>query len=358
MNLMRTRFTAGLCVISLILVSGCVTAPKMADVGITGSSLELSNTAFFPDERRQAGPAALATLLYTDGVDVGPDAVLPLLRTDVGERTPQADLIAATLSLNRIPTVLEPTYASLIAELRAGRPVMVLMVDMPPDAPADWRYAVVVGVQPELDRFILRSGRTGRRFLSYDQFEKAWSPGHHWAMVVTRADELPATVSADLWIAAADAVTQAKKPQLAETMVTTGVAKWGETTTSWVALGNARYAQRDLVGASRAYRKAIELKPDNAVAHNNYAEVLLDRHCIDNAQDQIDAALKLETDPQLIERFEGTQVMIRKHAGPSVYCPELADGDVAPTRYEGAPVDLNALPARPARRVRKPKKPQ
>ena len=342
-----------------LLFGGCATAPQMADAGIAGPGTELVKTAFFPDERRQSGPAALATLLYTDGVDVGPDAVLPLLRTDVGERTPQSDLIAATPKFDRIPMVLDPGYASLVAEVRAGRPVLVLLA-LPAGAGGaiDWRYGVVIGLKPETDQFVLRLGRVGRQFMSFETFDRAWTPGQRWSMVVTRADELPATVSPDRWIAAADAITAARKPALAETMITTAVAKWGESTTSWVALGNARYAKRDLDGASRAYRKAIELKPDNTVAHNNYAEVLLDRHCIDAAQDQIDAALKTETDPKLRQRYEGTQVMIRKHSGPSIYCPERDDGAPVPTRYEGAPVDLNAMPSTPARRAPKAKKPR
>jgi tetratricopeptide (TPR) repeat protein len=215
---------------------------------------------------------------------------------------------------------------------------------------------VVIGIEPDQDDFILRNGQAGRQFITFDAFDRAWAPGRQWAMVTTRADELPATATADQWIRAADSATKAGKPRLAETMISTAMAKWGETTGSWVAMGNARFAARDLNGASLAYRKAIELKPDNAVAHNNYAEVLLDRHCIDDAQEQIEAALNLETDPAIRQRYEGTQVMIAKHAGPSVYCPELAEGDAPPTRFEGAPVDLNTLPARPAPRLRKPPK--
>jgi hypothetical protein len=343
-----------------LLLTACITTgPQMSDAGIAGPAIELTSTAFFPDERNQAAPGALATLLYTDGMLIGPDAVTPLLAADGGQRPLQPDLISTVLAFDRVPTVLAPGYAAPLAELRAGRPVMVLLARVPPGAAtAVWQYAVLIGVDPEQNRFILRDGLAGRRFMRFGDFDSAWVTGGRWALVTTRPDELPATIVADDWIAAVDAATAAKKPDMADAMLATAIAKWGESAVTWVATGNLRYARRDLDGATRAYRKAIELKPDNSVAHNNLAEVLLDRHCVDAAQDEIDAALAIETDPKLRARYEGTQVMIHRHAGPSIYCPTLADDDAGPSRYEGVPVDLDAMPVRRAPRARPAKKPR
>ncbi len=53
---------------------------RVQDFGSGDERLELSKTAFFPSTERASAAAALATLLYTDGLNtVGAGQVAPLL---------------------------------------------------------------------------------------------------------------------------------------------------------------------------------------------------------------------------------------------------------------------------------------
>ena len=127
--------------LTAVLLAGC-TAPlklRVQDFGSGDERVELSNTAFFPSTEQASAAAALATLLYTDGLnEVGPAQVSPLLGKKTAAPALRAELLAASRKFERLPFVLPPNLQSVFAEVRSGKPVLVLQkLD-------GWRYSVVI----------------------------------------------------------------------------------------------------------------------------------------------------------------------------------------------------------------------
>jgi tetratricopeptide (TPR) repeat protein len=325
-----------------LLLAGCAGGPTvhLADIGASGERLELQDAAFFPDENRYGAAAALATLLYTDGVPVGPDKVEPRLARALSASDLNAALARVAIAFGRFAFPLDGRAESLIAEVRAGHPALVLMNLGGSGDKSQWRYAVLIGYEPATDSLLFRSGREGRVRMTPTDFLPRWRDGGNLAFVLSDGRRMPATATLDRWIAASEAATREGRPDLAEAAANAARDKWPNELLPWIALGNARYGALNYAGAEQAYVKALAIKENNPVIHNNLALVLLERHCVSLAEAEVAKALATETDPALRAAYAQTEDKIRRYAGTAVYC-------VAPGADGQAPIEYDVLPLNP-----------
>ncbi|MEE4360755.1 MAG: hypothetical protein V2I63_04445, partial [Pseudomonadales bacterium] len=87
---------------------------------------ELRTVPFYPQVAYQCGPAALATVLVHSGVDTTAEALVDQVWLPGRRGSLQIELVAATRRQGRLPYVLGGDLEELAAELRQGRPVLVL----------------------------------------------------------------------------------------------------------------------------------------------------------------------------------------------------------------------------------------
>ncbi len=350
---MRSELRNALLVALIVLASACTPAARLRDYGISGDRLELSQTAFFPNEEVYGAPGALAMMLYTDGAQTRPENILPLLSATRDGAALRPTLANAARKFERVPYPLAANADALFKELRGGRPVLVLLNLETEKAWPLWRYAVLIGFDPAANTVLLRSGKEGRVAMKLTAFLKSWRDGGDWALIVTQPAKIPATASPDSWIASTESFTAMGKPELAEAAAEAASQRWPEQVLPWIALGNARYLRKDFPGAEAAYVRAQALKSDNPVVHNNLALVLLERRCLDLAVQEIAKALQAETDPKLRASYAETQNRIKRYSGPAIFCaPPGADGS-APIEYDVLPLNPDSPPARA-----KPRKPR
>src|SRR3569623_1363896 len=138
-------------------------------------AVELDAVPFFPQERYQCGPAALATVLAWSGAAVTADQLVPQVYLPARQGSLQPELLAAARRYQRLPYVLEPDLAALLREVGAGHPVLVLQNLGLSWAPR-WHNAVVVGYDLARDEVVLRSG-AGRRACPQQSRADARRPG-------------------------------------------------------------------------------------------------------------------------------------------------------------------------------------
>src|SRR5262245_38766964 len=169
---------------------------------------DLEATPFFPQVTHQCGPAALATVLGASGVDTTPDALVPAVYVPGLHGSLQVELLAASRRAGRIAYVIEPTLGALVAEIDAGRPVLVLQ-NLGWTLVPRWHYAVVVGYSRVDDRIVLRSGRTERQAVSTAKFERSWARGGAWGIVMLAPGELPVHADPESYVAATAAFESA-----------------------------------------------------------------------------------------------------------------------------------------------------
>lgn len=283
---------AGTALASLLV--GCAASPPLQD-GLPASApraIELDATPFFPQEDFQCGPAALATLLVASGIEVTPEALAPDVFIPGREGSLTLELIGATRRHGRVPYVLATTAEEMIAELEAGRPVLVLQNLGAGPLPV-WHYAVLIGYDAERNLAVLRSGSEQRLEMKWQRFAGTWHRGGRFALTTLPPGVIPAHADPARYIEAAAGLEAAGQRQAASKAYDAAIARWPGEPLPWLGRGNLAYAGGDRAAAADAWLRVIELDPANVAARNNLAELLLDAGCLDESRRQVERASAL-----------------------------------------------------------------
>ncbi|MGE5130364.1 MAG: PA2778 family cysteine peptidase [Sphingomonadaceae bacterium] len=231
---------------------------------------------FYPQEDHQCGPAALATALGAQGIELSPDALAPEVYLPGREGSLAAEMLGATRRQGLVAYPLRPQLEDVLREIAAGTPVIVLQNLSLPIVP-QWHYAVAVGYDLPAEQIALRSGRTRRELMTLSTFERTWARSGRWAMLALPPDRLPATADAGRYVEAAVALERVNATA-ARRAYRTALARWPDNLVAAIGEGNTAYAAGDLAGAEAAYRTATVAHPESADAWNNLAQVLGELH--------------------------------------------------------------------------------
>lgn len=240
--------------------------------------VELADTPFFPQEKLQCGPAALATVLGAAGVAADPERLAAEVYTPGLGGSLQLELVAAARARGLVPYELPPEADALFAELLAGRPVLVLQNLRLRTLPA-WHYAVVVGADPLAETVILRSGATQRRVEPAGKFMRSWDLAERWGLVLLRPGELPATLDRARYLAAVAGLEAAGRHAEAARAWAAALGPWPEDRVALFGYATASHLAGDLATAYESYLALLELEPAHAAALNNLANLLANRGC-------------------------------------------------------------------------------
>lgn len=315
------RLLAGVFV-GILLVSACahrVPLPAVRTAQIP-QQVELSDTPFFPQERYQCGPAALATVLNARGISVVPDALVPQVYLPARGGSLQVEMIAAARRQGLLAIPVQPSLEGLLVEVAAGRPVLV-MQNLGLSWLPRWHYAVVIGYDLVRQELVLRSGTEARRVTPFGVFMNTWDRSKRWGFVVLPPDELPPQMTPGPWLVAASALESLGQWPQAQAAYRAATLRWPDNPIAWFGLGNAAHALGDAPAAGQAFLQALRIQPDSAVAWNNLAHVLARRQCVPAARDAAQCALRLAPDHPDIRRT--ADEMARLPATGSTHCPAL-----------------------------------
>ena len=285
---------------AILLVLGvlgaCAHPPLLIDkvpVDFDRNSWLLEDIPFFPQTDYQCGPAALASVLNASGVTVEPDELTQKIYLPEKFGSLQIELRAAARRLGRVPYVIDPDLSSLIAELIAGRPVLVLQNLGWQRFPV-WHYAVVVGFDTEDEDLILHSGRTERLRISARKFLRTWQHGGYWGLVVLKAGEFPNDANPERYLEAASAMEGHTKTTLVEKIFAQALRRWPDNSLAKLGLANSYLAQGRGLEAENLYRQLLDSDPNNVAAWNNLAQSLLQRGCTVAARTQLERAREVD----------------------------------------------------------------
>jgi hypothetical protein len=311
--------TAAALVIAGCAARGPVLAPVTASAG--PAQVELETTPFFPQERYQCGPAALATVLSAAGAEVTADSLVPEVYLPGRQGSLQPELVAATRRHERVPYVLPPTLDALLATLDGGWPVLVLQKLGAGPLPG-WHYAVVVGYDASSDQFVLRSGTERRKEMSAAHFLATWDRAERWALVALPPGTLPPAPDFARYMEAAAGLEAVGRLDAAGLAYEAAARAWPGESLPQIALANLAYARGDLAAAERGFHAAVRLNPRDAAARNNRAEVLRALGCHTLARREIEVARALAAGGPLSATVEATALAIAaQENGDASGCP-------------------------------------
>lgn len=267
-------------VVGVLFLSACASAPLqytdvIGDDSPYQTKIELTETPFYPQEEFQCGPAALATVLQVSGVsDADPDVLASQVYLPERRGSLQMEMLGATRRADRIPYVMAPNVESLLTELYAGNPVLVLQNLGLPRWPV-WHYAVVIGINPLEEEVILRSGTTEREVMPLRRFERTWQMGNYWGMVVTEPGQIPMSADPLRYFEAVAPLEQQQRYDAAIAAYEAATQRWPDEATSFIGLGNIAYQQQRFADAEGHYYHASELAPGYAPVFYNLAWTFL-----------------------------------------------------------------------------------
>lgn len=298
-----------------LLLGGCAARPVLGPAAGLPPRVELDEVPFFPQEDYQCGPAALATMLGQRGLSEEPDALRREVYLPGRQGSLQVELVAAARQRDLLVYPVAPRLEALLAEVAAGHPVLVLQ-NLAFDWYPRWHFAVLVGYDLSRQQLILRSGTTRRWLSDFASFDATWARGGRWAVLTLPADRLPAQAQPRVWLQAAADLEQVGRGAAALQAYRVATVRWPAAGLPWFALGNARYAARDVPGAQEALLRAVRVEPGLAPGWSNLAHVLAEQGCAVEARVAQGCAQRLApADARLRESLPA--------AGAAGSCPSL-----------------------------------
>lgn len=281
-------------------LAGCAGAPQSAALLASWetqslplqSPILLDDVPFFPQDEYQCGPAALATLLGADGVEISPDALVDQVYVPAREGSLQIEMLAAPRRLGRLSYLLLPELQQLLVEVASGRPVLV-MQNLGLDRFPQWHYAVVVGYDLAREELTLRSGLIRDYKVSMRVFERTWGRAGHWAFVSLVPGELPASANEQQYFQALSAFQGDAAPQQLMAAYDAGIGRWPDSLALAMGYANLVYDSGDRQAARDRYQAIVVAHPQSAAAHNNLAQVLLETGDLHQAEEHARKAVTL-----------------------------------------------------------------
>jgi len=280
-----------------LLLTACAGTPQSQKLSMEPptslpQSVELAGVAFFPQEKYQCGPAALATVLTAQGLKVSPDELVDKVYLPERQGSLQIEMVATARSYQQLTYKLTGQLDTILREVASGRPVLIFQNLSFAWAPR-WHYAVVVGYDLDQQLLILRSGSTERRITPFSTFERTWQRGKYWAYVLAEPGDIPITANALEYSRSATALMQAGHQQAALKAFEAASQHWPGEALPQMTLGNAYYAAKDYNKAREAFSRAVTIEPENAQAWNNLAYALTATECRVAAVKAIGCAVRL-----------------------------------------------------------------
>jgi hypothetical protein len=229
----------------------------------------LAGTPFFDQADLQCGPASLAMVLDAAGVHVPLDVLSQAVFLPERGGSLQLEMLATPRRHGLVSTKLPQDLTSLLREVAAGHPVVVLLNLGLSIAPR-WHYAVVIGHDLPASEVILHSGSTRAMRMPLYTFEHTWARSSHWAFVALPPGDLPRTAhEAD----AAEALASFERGNPAAMAVQgyqAALARWPDNLVLGLGLGNATYALGQWHEAAAAFER-VATRHQSAAAWNNLA---------------------------------------------------------------------------------------
>lgn len=269
----RRAWLAATLALLMALMAGCAVQTetlRRAPPSGLAPRVELAATPFFPQTDYHCGPAALATVLSGLSREATPrrlgDEVFLPARTG----TLQIEMIAGARRHGAVATKLPGTLESLLRELQAGHPVVVLQNLGLSWYPA-WHYAVLVGYDLAAGDVILRSGTTERLVLPMRTFEHTWVRAGSWGFVALPPGQWPATAEEAAVVEAAVGFERAASPAQAVRAYRSALQRFGGSLSLQMGLGNSLHASGDRAAAAQAFEDATRRHPASAPAWMNLA---------------------------------------------------------------------------------------
>ncbi len=324
-----------LCLLLTIVLAGCTSNPRKQSVEEGSASINLhsafalpatravniEDVPFFPQEKYQCGPAALATVLANQGYEVEPVDLIDRVYLPEQEGTLPLEMVSTGRSYGLMAYKLKPELNHILLQIEAGYPVLVFQ-NLALESLPQWHFAVIVGYDLDAQELILRSATYREHRVDFETFLNTWDRAERWAYLFLKPGQLPiAADSADYLEASLD-LSDVGLNVSAQKALEQGVTQWPEFDEMRLALSNT-YFQSGLFDQASDTLLASPSLGRSGQLWNNIAYIQLARQCYSTAFEAVQCAITLSPEDENIRH--SLQEILSKSQRPNgeQACPQL-----------------------------------
>jgi tetratricopeptide (TPR) repeat protein len=288
----------------IFLLVACATPPqsqqlKKAPPQNIQQKVVLEEAPFFPQQEYQCGPAALATVLVDQGIDVVPDDLINKVYIPERQGSLQIEMVATARSYGLLSYKINPTLGTILSEIDNGNLVLVFQ-NLGLQFWPKWHYAVAIGYDLNKAEILLRSGAFATHTISFSTFERTWARANYWAYVFMPPGKIPQSANPIQYIQSCHDL-QKTRGNIALKAFQSGAERWPHESIVLMALGNAEFDAKNYSNAIAAYQQEIIHRPKNEMAWNNLSYALAANQCKQLAIAAVMCASQLSPDDKNIQ---------------------------------------------------------
>jgi len=261
------------------LLAGCASSPNWPGQAAAPGSpavperVVLEDVPFFPQERYQCGPASLAMMLNSQGLETSPEILKELVYIPGREGALQVEMVAAARAHGMLVYPLDGSLESLLREVAAGHPVLV-MQNLRFGWWPQWHFAVVIGYDQQQRDLILHTDTRERQPVDIEVFHNTWGRADNWAMTILPPDQVPATAEPLRFLQSAHDLETTGRTNAAAVAYSTAESTWPGQPAAPMARGNLAWQLGRQHAATQHFLRTVRHFPDFAEAWNNLAFAL------------------------------------------------------------------------------------
>jgi hypothetical protein len=304
-------------------LAGCATSPDWPEPeGGTAADnrpeqLVLDGVPFFPQERYQCGPASLAMMLNSQGLETNPEILKELVYIPGREGALQVEMVAAARAHGMLVYPLDGTLESLLEEIAAGHPVLV-MQNLRFGWWPQWHFAVAIGYDAGERDLILHTDTRKRQSVDLEVFSNTWGRADNWAVTILPPDKVPATAKPLRFLKSAHDLETTGRTTAAGVAYKTAEATWPDQPAAIMARGNLAWQLDRQSEATRHFLRLVKRFPEFAEGWNNLAFALQAGACPSVATRAAKCAATLSPD-----RFGDSELLNNGDHTTAEGCPVL-----------------------------------
>lgn len=244
--------------------------PEATELAHLPDRILLQDVPFHAQDAYQCGPASLAMVLNHRGIAASPDELKDRVYLPERKGTLQVEMISAARERDLLVYPLDKELHSILTELAAGNPVLV-MQNLAFNWYPQWHYAVVVGYDLNAREMLVHSGLNKAQREPFHVFMRTWSRADYWARVMLPPGQLPATARPLTYLRAASDLEQTGRLHSAEAAYRSAVEQWPDQPTARFGLGNTLWAGDKRPAALEQFQQLVNDFPDFQPGWNNLA---------------------------------------------------------------------------------------
>lgn len=266
----------------------------MADPPEIARQKLIPQVPFYPQQEYFCGPTTLSEVANFYGLEQDPTTIAPNTFIPGLEGSLQIEMVSATRQLGMLAYAERGNMSQLLNLLNENIPIIVLQNNSIALFP-QWHYALVIGYDLETAELILHTGVTKAHRLNFATFERTWQRGNYWMLAMLPSNKASKHLDPFVYTKACQDLLNTNQAETGVAALKTAIKQWPEYWLPYFLLGNYYFStQAEL--AANWFAKGLPFAQQEAAYLNNYAVLLSELACHDQAVKLINDALLIDPD--------------------------------------------------------------